>query len=385
MATRGRRVAGIIAALAIVIGGAALYFWFAQPPSPPARAGGRPAVPVSIAAVSRQDIAIYLTGIGSVQAYFTIEIHAKVDGELQEVLFIEGERVRKGDVLARIDPRLYRAAFDQAKARRMQDEALLVSAQKDLYRSRTLVDKSFATQQIVDQQQAKVDQLIATLDADAALIETAQTQLDYTNIAAPSDGRIGMRLVDPGNMVHASDAKSLATLVLTQPSAVVFSLPATTLGDVRKAMGRGPVEVTAFDQSNSTALAVGKLALIDNIIDQAAAAIRLKALFPNEDETLWPGDFVNARLLVETRRDALVIPNAAVQSGPRGLFSWVVTREGTAEPRAIVVGPATDKLTIITGGLDEGERVVTAGHYKLQAKVRVVASAPSSTGSGTAE
>jgi multidrug efflux system membrane fusion protein len=340
-------------------------------------------VPVSVAAVSRQDIPVYLTGIGSVQAYFTIDIHAKVDGELQEVLFTEGQHVKKGDVLAKIDPRLYQAALDQAKARKAQDDAQLISAQKDLRRSRTLVDKSFQTQQVVDQQQAKVDQLIASIDADQAAIETAQTQFDYTTIVAPSDGRIGMRLIDPGNMIRASDSKSLATLVLNQPSSVLFTLPATALGEVREAMKRGPVEVTAFDQNNRVALATGHLMLIDNVIDQAAAAIRLKARFANDDEALWPGDFVNARILVETRRNALVVPSSAVQSGPKGLFTWVVAGNSTVEPHPIEVGPTTGDLTIVIAGLTEGDRVVTAGQYKLQARASVVmASLPAASGSG---
>jgi membrane fusion protein, multidrug efflux system len=216
-------------------------------------------------------------------------------------------------------------------------------------------------------------------------METAQTQFDYTTIVAPSDGRIGIRLVDPGNMVRATDSKSLATLVLTQPSTVLFTLPATSLGEVRGALKRGPVEVTAFDQNNRLALATGKLLLIDNVIDQAASAIRLKALFANEDEALWPGDFVNARLLAETRRDALTVPSAAIQSGPKGLFTWVVAGNNIVEPRAVEVGPAADNLTIVTSGLTEGERVVTAGQYKLQAKAPVaVASLPPATTAGVA-
>jgi multidrug efflux system membrane fusion protein len=387
MRANGRRIRSIAAVLILLVGGVAAYFHFVQTPapSPSPRGGGRSAVPVSVAVASRQDVPIHLTGIGTVQAYFTIDIHAKVDGELQEVLFTEGQHVKKGDVLAKIDPRLYQAALDQAKAKRAQDAATLIAAEKDLGRAKALALKSFDTQQNVDQQQAKVDQLKASILADEALIETAQTQFDYTTIVAPSDGRIGIRLVDPGNMVRAADSKSLATLVLTQPSTVLFTLPATSLGDVREALKRGPVEVTAFDQNDRLALATGKLLLIDNVIDQAAAAIRLKALFPNEDEALWPGDFVNARLLVETRSNALVVPSSAVQSGPHGLFTWVVSGDNTVEPRPIEVGPATGDLTIVAKGLADGDRVVTAGHYKLQVKARVVvASLPPSLASGSA-
>jgi membrane fusion protein, multidrug efflux system len=384
---RKRNRTGILGAVCLsILAVAGAFYWYRAEEAEPARGsrgGGRAAAPVSVAVASRQDVPIYLTGIGSVQAYFTIDIRAKVDGELQEVLFTEGQHVKKGDVLAKIDPRLYQAALDQAKAKRAQDAAALVAAEKDLARARTLALKSFDTQQNVDQLQAKVDQLKASILADEALIETAQTQFDYTTIVAPSDGRIGMRLIDPGNMIRASDSKSLATLVLNQPSAVLFTLPATALGEVRKAMKRGPVEVTAFDQNNRIALAAGKLVLIDNVIDQAAAAIRLKALFPNDDDALWPGDFVNARILVETRRNALTVPSAAVQSGPKGLFIWVVAGNNTVEPQPIEVGPANGDLTIVAAGLSDGDRVVTAGQYKLQAKAQVVmASLPPASGRG---
>ena len=384
---RKRNRAGILSAVCLsILAVAGAFYWYRAEEAEPVRGprgGGRAAAPVSVAVASKQDVPIYLTGIGSVQAYFTIDIRAKVDGELQEVLFTEGQRVKKGNVLAKIDPRLYQAALDQAKAKRAQDAAALVAAEKDLARARTLALKSFDTQQNVDQLQAKVDQLKASILADEALIETAQTQFDWTTIVAPSDGRIGIRLLDPGNMVRASDSKSLATLVLNQPSTVLFTLPATALGEVREAMKRGPVEVTAYDQNNRIALATGKLLLIDNVIDQGAAAIRLKALFPNDDETLWPGDFVNASMLVETRRNALVVPGSAVQSGPHGLFTWVVAGNSTVEPRPIEVGPATGDVTIIASGLAEGERIVTAGQYKLQAKAPVVtASLPPPTASG---
>src|SRR5580704_466471 len=330
-----RRLA-VIAVSCAVIAIAGFGYWNWSTGSSNAQANKKPgqgAVLVSIATASRQDVPIYLTGLGTVQALFTVAIHTQVDGKLQSVLFKEGQHVKKADVLAKIDPRLYQAALDQAKAKRAQDAATLIAAEKDLARAKALALKSFDTQQNVDQLQAKVDQVKASILADEALIETAQTQFDWTTIVAPSDGRIGVRLLDPGNMIRASDSKSLATLVLNQPSAVLFTLPATALGEVRKAMKRGPVEVTAFDQNNRIALAAGKLVLIDNVIDQAAAAIRLKALFPNDDDALWPGDFVNARILVETRRNALTVPSAAVQSGPKGLFIWVVAGNNTVEPQ----------------------------------------------------
>jgi multidrug efflux system membrane fusion protein len=372
----------MMTALALLVGGAAAYWYVTQGPSPAkaARPPALAAVSVSVATVGKQDMPIYLTGLGTVQASFTVGIHSQVDGKLQEVLFTEGQHVKKGDVLAKIDPRLFQAALDQAKAKKAQDQALLAAADKDLTRFKTLVAKNVESQQNVDRQQGTVDQLKAAVEADMAMMETAYTNLDYTTITAPSDGRMGMRLVDPGNIVHASDQQALATLVLTRPAAVVFTLPARALDDVRNALARGPVEVTAFDQDNRQPLATGKLLLIDNIVDQQTATIRLKAMFPNEDEKLWPGEFVNARLLVATRDNAVVVPSAAIQRGPDGLFVWVVSSRNTAEPRPIQVGPASGDMTIVTSGLSGGERIVTDGFYKLQRDVPVSYAAPASAG-----
>ena len=253
--------------------------------------------------------------------------------------------------------------------------------EKDLVRFKTLGTKGFDTQQNIDNQQAKVYTTKASISADVAAIETAQTQLDYTDIRAPSDGRMGVRMVDPGNVVHASDAGPIAILVQAQPAAVLFTLPADTLDDVRDAMARGPVQVLAFDRNNRAALSTGILATIDNLIDQTTATYRLKATFTNEDEKLWPGEFVNARLLVEVRNNVLVVPNPAIQRGPQGLFAWIVTKKNTAIARPITVGPSVGDLTIITSGITEGERAVTAGQYKLSidSPVSVTASQPRET------
>lgn len=365
----------IIAAGILAAGGGAAYWYEAQSggPSRAAPGAGRaaPAVPVRIAVAGRQDLPIYATGLGTVQASFTIGIHSQLDGIMQQVLFTEGQHVKKGDLLAQIDPRPFQAVFDAAKAKKAQDAALLVSAEKDLTRSKTLVVKSFETQQVVDQQQAKVDQLKAAVEADEASIEAAKTNLDFTSITAPSDGRVGVRLVDPGNLVHASDTRQIASLVLTQPSAVLFTLPAQILDDVRDAMARGPVEVTAFDQSNRRLLSTGTLLLIDNAIDQATATIRLKAMFENKDERLWPGEFVNARVLLETRRDAVTIPTSAIQRGQPGLFVWIAKADNVVEVRPIETGPASGDLTVVENGIAEGDRVVTDGQYKLQVNARV--------------
>jgi len=373
---RGRRVL-LYCAVVIALGSAGAWYLHQGPePVRAARSSAPAAIPVAVAIATKRDLPIYLTGLGSVQASFTVGIRPQVDGKLEAVLFTEGQQVKKGDVLARIDPRLYLAALDQAKARRMQDEAQLISAQKDLSRSRALVDKSFQTQQVLDQQQSKVDQLIASINADDAAIETAQTQLDYTLITAPSDGRMGVRSIDPGNIVRASDSAAIATLTLTKPAAVLFTLSARSLNDVREAMARGPVEVTAFSQDNAHVLSKGTLLLIDNFVDQASATMRLKAMFPNNDEGLWPGDFVNARVSMEVRRDALVIPSVAIQRGPDGIFVWVVPPNNLAEARKITSGPTSGDLTVVTSGLGEGERVVVDGQYKLRQNSPVSENAP---------
>ena len=304
-ASRRLRIGTVLTCLAIVATGAAYWYW-PQGPSPTraARPSARADVPVSIAIVSRQDVPIYLTGLGTVQASFTVGIHSQVDGKLQEVLFTEGQHVKKGDVLAKIDPRLFQAALDQAKAKKAQNQAQLTSAEKDLARSKTLVLSNITSQQIVDQQQAKVDQLKAAIAADEAMIQTAQTQLEYTTITAPSDGRMGVRLVDPGNIVHANDQGSLATLVLTQPAAVMFTLPARTSMTCatpwRAVRSRSPLTI----KTTAARSPPGSFSLVDNVIDQATATIRLKAMFPNEDEKLWPGEFVNAHVLLDTRGNA---------------------------------------------------------------------------------
>jgi multidrug efflux system membrane fusion protein len=373
---RGRRVL-FYCAVVIAVGGTGAWYLHQGPePVRAARSAAPTAIPVSVATATKRDLPIYLTGLGSVQASFTVGIRPQVDGKLEAVLFTEGQQVKKGDVLARIDPRLYVAALDQAKAKRMQDEAQLDSAQKDLSRSRTLVDKSFQTQQVVDQQQSKVDQLIASINADDAAIETVQTQLDYTLITAPSDGRMGVRSIDPGNIVRASDAAAIATLTLTRPAAVLFTLSARFLNDVREAMARGPVEVTAFSQDNTRVLSRGTLLLIDNFVDQASATMRLKAVFANEDERLWPGDFVNARVSLEVRRNVVTIPSVAIQRGPDGIFTWVVTAGNIAQARAITSGPTSGDLTVITSGLEEGEHVIVDGQYKVRQNSLVSENAP---------
>jgi multidrug efflux system membrane fusion protein len=371
---------GAPAAVAI----AAAAYWYAT--REPATAAIPPAaapVPVVATIAQIEGVSDYLAGIGSVQAFNRVTVHARIDGELQEVAFTEGQSVRAGDLLAKIDPRLFQATLDQAKAKKAQDAAQLVSAQKDLFRAKTLIDKNFQTQQVLDQNQAKVDQLIAALDADQAAIENAETQLSYTTIESPLNGRLGMRLIDRGNIVHANDPSGLVVITQVQPIAVIFSLQQDYLLDITAAMKKGPLKVLAISRDNVTRLGEGTLLLIDNQIDAATGTLRLKASFPNEDDSLWPGQFVNARLELSVRRDAVAVPAQVLQRGPNSLYVYVVKPDQTVERRTVKVGPVRDGRAVIEAGLTPGDRVVVDGQFKLRPGATVVVTM--ATGSDTNE
>jgi membrane fusion protein, multidrug efflux system len=366
--------AGIGVVLLAVAGGAAWRF-AATDTHAPTRAV--PPVPVSVAAVETRDVPIFIGALGTAQARYTVAIHSQIDGPLQSVDFLEGQEVHKGDTLAVIDPRPLKAALDQQVAKKAQDQAQLVAAQKDLTRFTTLGARGFDTQQNIDQQQAKVDQLKATVEADAAAVEAAQIQLGYTTIKAPIDGRVGFRQVDPGNIIHANDPNPLTVLTLTRPIDVVLTLPQGALETVREAMLKGPVQVLAYDQNDVTKLAEGELRLIDNQIDQTTSTIRLKATFANEDGRLWPGEFMHIRIHVETRNNALTVAPSAVQRGPEGLYVWVVKPDGTAEQRPVETMSVDNSTTIVTKGLAAGDRVVVNGQSRLQPGTHVEAKAAS--------
>jgi len=335
-----------------------------------------PPIRVTVAAAARRDVPIYLTGLGTVQAFNTVAVHTQIDGKLQSIAFVEGQEMHKGDLLVQIDPRFYQAALDQAKGKQAQDEAQLVSAQKDLARAQSLVAKSFETQQNVDHQTALVGQLKASIQSDKAAVESAQTQLDYTRIVSPNDGRVGIRQIDVGNIVHVTDAAPVVVVTQTKPIAVIFSLPEKYLDSVRAAFNAKPPEAIALDPDNHTVLGRGTLLLVDNIADTTTGTIRLKAVFPNEDERLWPGEFVNAQLLVDTRRNAVTVPSAAVQRGPQGLYAWFVDEHGTALMRPIQVGATFADHTVVTVGLNDGDQVVIAGQSKLAPGTHVAVAEP---------
>jgi membrane fusion protein, multidrug efflux system len=378
---KGRRLLVLVLAIALATGAASFVLWHRG--QPVAHAATPPTIPVTISAVAQRDVPIFLDSLGTVQASNTVAVHSQIDGKLQSVNFVEGQEVHKGDTLAVIDPRALQAALDQAVAKKAQDQAQLIAAQKDLDRFKTLVAKAAETQQNVDQQQGKVDQLKATIDADQAAIESAQTQLSYTTITAPIDGRVGFRQVDAGNIIHANDTNPLTVLTQIRPSIAIFTLPQKNLADVRDAMLRGPVQVIAMDQDNTRQLAQGELMLIDNQIDQTTSTIRLKARFPNEDDRLWPGEFVRLRARVSTRDGAVTIPPPAVQRGPQGLYAWVIKSDNTAEQRPIEAVPIDSDITIVSKGLSVGERVVVNGQYRLQAGSRVETKTDQASGNKT--
>jgi membrane fusion protein, multidrug efflux system len=358
-------VAGLVAAA--VVAGAA-YSWLTKPKI---QASGPPPVPVVMTQAGQQDVPIYFEALGTVMALNTVAIRAQVNGQLVSIDFRQGQDVKQGDVIAKIDPAPFKATLDQAVAKKAQDEALLIDAQKDLVRFKTLVAKNVETQQNVDAQQAKVDQLKATVDADQAAIEAAQTQLNFTTIAAPIDGVVGFRQLDIGNIIHTTDANPLTVLTQIKPCVAVFTLPQDDLGPLREAMLRGPVEVLAFDQDDTQQLAQGHLLLIDNQIDQSTSTIRMKAEFPNQDERLWPGEFVRIRTLVTTRKDAVTVPAVAVQRGPDGLYAWVIKPDNTVEQRPIQALTVSENLAVVTKGLSPGEHVVTDGQSRLDVGTRV--------------
>jgi membrane fusion protein, multidrug efflux system len=338
-------------------------------------AANAPAAPqtvrVETAVVARGDVPVYADGLGTVQAFYTATVSTRVDGELQTLSFTEGQTVKQGDVLAQIDPRPFRAALDQAIAVKAKDAAQLANAQRDLERYVTLAPEEFTSKQTLETQRALVAQLVAQVDGDQASIDSAKTQLDYTTIRSPIQGRTGIRQIDPGNIVHAAASTGIVVVTQVQPISVIFTMPADELITVSKAMSAGPVTVTALSRDGKTNLGEGVVKLIDNQIDQTTGTIRLKASFPNKENKLWPGDFVNARVFVQTRHGVLTIPTVAIQRGPNGVFAYLVKPDGTLEMRALQTGEEAGNITIVEKGLEAGDRVTTSNQYRLQPGIKV--------------
>jgi multidrug efflux system membrane fusion protein len=349
----------------------------ANPPPPPPQA-----IPVEAAPVTKQDVPIYLTGLGTVQAFNTVTVTARVDGQLQNIAFTEGQEVKKGDVLAQIDPRPYKAQLDMAAAKKAQDQAQLANAEHDLERYTTLSAGNYTSKQQLDTARALVAQLSAQIQGDQAAIDNAKTQLDYTTIASPIDGRTGIRQIDEGNIVRAASNSGIVVITQLHPISVIFTLPEDRLPEVSEAMAHGPVPVDATSRDGKTVLDRGTIALIDNQIDQSTGTIRLRANFPNPNDTMWPGEFVNARLLAKVEQGALTIPSAAVQRGADGFFTYVIKADATVEVRQLGIGEDNGTIAVVQSGIGEGDRVVTAGQYRLQPGSHVQAKGAEQTAAG---
>src|SRR5438552_215097 len=342
-----------------------------------------PGVPVTAGTVASTDVPVFLNAIGTVQAYNMVTIKSRVDGQIVKVAFAEGQDVKAGTALIQIDPRPFQALLDQAMATKQKDEAQLASAQADLVRWAELVPQGVKSRQTYDQQKALVQQLQAALKADEAQIEAARLNLGYADIRAPISGRLGIRMVDIGNMVRATDAAGLVTISQLKPMFVSFTVPQENLHKIHQKKGEtGELAVIALGADNKTELARGNLSVIDNAIDQPTGTIRLKATFVNDNERLWPGEFVNVRLILSVRKGAPTVPAQTVQDGPTGSYAYVIKEDNTVERRAVEVAAVQDGLAIIGKGLSPGERIVVDGQYRLTngARVKVEAKAPGAAG-----
>ena len=370
--TRAPAFAALLVAATCLLSGAA----HAQAPaaSPPQA----PPVPVTVQTATRRDVPIVLRNIGAIQAFQSAAIRPRVDGTLEQVMFTEGQEVKKGDLLARIDPRPYQAILDQAVARKAATAATLANARLDLARAADLARGQFASRQVLDTRAAAVAQLEAQLNADEAASNAARVNLDYTSILAPFDGRLGLRNIDPGNVVRFADNANTAIVTISQirPIVAIFTLPQDALPAIQAAMARGKLPASAFSPDDKTMLGQGELITTDSIIDQTTGTIRMKAVFTNDDTRLWPGQFVNVRLTLEIQQAVIAIPSSAVQRGPAGLFVYTVKDDQTVEIARVELGQDDGTLAVIRRGLDEGVRVVVAGQSRLRAGAKVTITAP---------
>jgi multidrug efflux system membrane fusion protein len=330
-----------------------------------------PTVPVVAGTVTSGDVPIYLQGVGTVIAYNTVIIRSQIQGQITKINFTEGQAVKTGDLLAVIDPRPYQAQLDQANANRSRDEAQLTNAQANLKRYSTLGNEGWATPQLVETQQAQVKQLQAAIKADEAAIEWAQTQLSYTQLTSPIDGVTGIRQVDIGNIIHPTDPNGLVVVTQVEPISVIFTLPETNLPQVQQHLADGTLKVEAYSQDNTMKLDEGNIDFIDNEIVQTTGSVRFRANFPNKEHKLWPGELVNAWLLLDTRHDGLTVSASAVQQGPQGPYAYVINPDSTVAVRPVKVAQVSGGRALIDTGLSAGEQVVVDGQYKLQPGVHV--------------
>jgi len=337
-----------------------------------AQAAGPPrAVSVAVAPVQLQNVPVYLSGLGSVTAFNTANIKSRVDGQIMKVNVREGQDVREGELLIQIDSRPYEVQVAQLQAQLFRDQAQLRDAKLNLERYTALIPSGSIAQQQVDTQKALVDQLDGTVRNDQAQIDAAKLNMIYCHITAPFNGRVGLRQVDSGNIVHASDTNPMLILTQLQPIAVIFTLPEDVLPRVAKQMSKGTLEVDAFSRDDQTKLASGKLLTIDNQIDPTTGTAKLKAVFDNRDNRLWPNQFVNADLLVETRKNSTVVPTAAIQRGPQGTFVYAVNSDKTVQDKLVTIALTQGDITVVSDGVNPGDTVVTDGQDKLQRGSRI--------------
>ena len=374
-----RRVVYGLGGLVAVMGAAAAWHWSEAPAAAQQAPSNPPAVPVTAAKAKRQDVPVYLPGLGTVQAFNVVDIKAQVDGNLVALPAKEGQEVHKGDIVAEIDPRPYQAALDKATAQRQQDSAMLESAQLDLKRYQALAKREFAPVQQVDDQQATVNKDMAAVASDDAMIETAKINLGYCVIHSPIDGRISLYKVDVGNLIQAASSTSIISITQDKPIAVVFTLPESQLIRVMDAKQKGELTVQTIATDDKRILATGTLMTPNNSIDTNSGTISLKAQFANNDDHLWPGQFVDARIQVDMLKQAIVIPPSAIQHGPDGLYIYTVKPDNTVAQATVTVGYQEDGLAVVSKGMTGDENVILTGQSRIAPGDHVKATDPSKT------
>jgi multidrug efflux system membrane fusion protein len=342
-----------------------------------ARASGPPpAVPVGVATVKQRDFPVYLTGLGSVLAFNTVSLKTRIDGQITQVNFVEGQDVKQGELLIQVDPRPYNVALEQAQANLQRDEAQLNNAKVQYERMKALYAGGVIAKQDLDTQEASFGQYEGTIAADKAAIDNAKLNLVYTRITSPINGRIGLRQVDIGNYVTAASGSSMAVITQMHPISIIFTLPEDQLQSVREKMQKGTLQVDVYSRDDQTKLSTGKLLTIDNQIDQTTGTAKFKAVFENPENSLWPNQFVNVHLLLETRKEAITSPVSAIQRGPQGTFVYLVDNNNMVQVRPVQLALTQGNTVVIASGLQAGDRVVTDGQEKLQAGSRVQPQAP---------
>ena len=387
----GKRRAVVFLLSCLIIGGVAAvyyapYYWPSQAQQPAAKGGRRGGgastdpVPVLVTAARAADVPVYLDGVGTARALNTVVVRPQVDGKLLNISFTEGQEVPKGFVLAKIDPVTYQAQYDQAVAKKAQDEAQLANARVDFERYTRLAATNAINKQQLDTQKALVNQLEAQVKLDQAVIDNARAILSYTDITAPIAGRTGIRLVDEGNLVRAQDSVGIVVITVVRPISVFFNLPQQELPELNKGLAEGPLPVDALGPDGKTALDKGKVLVIDNQVDQTTGTVKLKAEFPNANLQLWPGQFVNVRVLIDTLRQVVVVPTAAIQRGPTGPFVYVLKEDNTVAVRRVTITQQDDVQAVVATGLQAGERVVTTGFARLTEGTEVKATTAEDAG-----